>query len=287
MKKQIALFMFLSAGMLNTSFAESISVEKDSANVKPKRPLYAGLGLGNNISSFRDFATSPLFYKGTAKTISVFVDRPSDKKDMFIQARYSAGTYRYDRSDLVTISKLKSASVRYSMLWKINPLSSDKLNIKVGGTFDAWGDLRINKGLQNNAVGAELFTTLFLSIKASHPVVITETKKFWFLKFNPNYRNVFFQLNLPVMNNTFRNGYIYTSTTGLDGNPKSNLFKGYEFHAFSGLRLSTNLMYEQAIFNNNILRFTYDWDLLLSGKKYDQFQMANHIFLVSLVLKLK
>lgn len=177
MKKQIALFMFLSAGMLNTSFAESISVEKDSANVKPKRPLYAGLGIGNNISSFRDFATSPLFYKGTAKTISVFVDRPSDKKDMFIQARYSAGTYRYDRSDQLIVSKLKSASVRYSMLWKINPLSSDKLNIKVGGTFDAWGDLRINQKLQNNTLGAEIFTTLFLSIKASHQIVLTEQKK--------------------------------------------------------------------------------------------------------------
>lgn len=89
------------------------------------------------------------------------------------------------------------------------------------------------------------------------------------------------------MNNTFRNGYIYTSTTGLDGHPTPNLFKAYEFSAFSGFRLSTNLMYEQEIFNNNILRFTYDWDMLLSGKKYDQFQMANHIFLISLVLKLK
>lgn len=284
MKKQLVWFLFLSIGTLPASLAGS---EKDSAGAKSPRPLYAGIGIGNNISSFRDFATSPLFYKGTAKTISLFVDRPSDKKDMFIQVRYSAGTYHYDRSETVIVSKLKSASARYSMLWKINPVSGDKLNIKVGGTFDAWADLRINKGLQNNAAGAELFTTLFLSIKASHPVVITETKKFWFLKFNPRYRNTCFQLNLPVMNNTFRNSYIYTSTTGLDGRTNTNLFKGYEFQAFSGLRLSTNLMYEQAVFNNNILRFTYDWDMLLSGKKYDQFQMANHIFLVSLVLKLK
>jgi len=287
MKKQIAVFMFLSLGILNTSFAESASAEKDSADVKPKRPFYAGFGIGNNISNFRDFATSPLFYSGTAKTISIFVDRPSDKKDMYIQARYSAGNYKVKGSDDDILSNVKSASVKYSMLWKINPLSGDKFNFKVGGTFDAWGDLRINKSLQNNAVGAEVFTTLFLSLKASHPIVIAETKKIWFLKFKPRYRNTFFQLNLPVMNNTFRNGYIYTSTTGLDGDPTPSLFKGYEFHAFSGLRLSTTLMYEQAIFNNNILRFTYDWDMLLTSKKYDQFQMANHIFLVSLVLKLK
>ncbi|HSY61037.1 MAG TPA: hypothetical protein VK796_04130 [Cytophaga sp.] len=287
MKKQL-LCILISMGMLNSARSESFSDQDDSTKVKVKRPFYAGIGLGNNISKFRDYATSPLFYSGTAKTISVFVDRPSDKKDMFIQARYSAGTYRVKGlGDDDLFSKLKSASVRYTMLWKVNPISGNKLNIKIGGTFDAWGDLRINKKLQNNTVGSEIFTTLFLSLKVSHPIVVTETKKIWFLKFKPRYRNTYFQLNLPVMNNTFRNGYIYTSTTGLDGNPKPSLFKGYEFHTFSGLRLSTSLMYEQAIFNNNILRFTYDWDMLLSSKKYDQFQMANHIFLVSLVLKLK
>ena len=123
MKKRIVLFMFLCIGILNTSFAESDLSEKDSAYVKPKRPLYVGVGIGNNISSFRDFATSPLFYKGTAKTISVFVDRPSDKKDMFIQVRYSAGKYKVKGlDDDEMFSQLKSASVRYSMLWKINPL---------------------------------------------------------------------------------------------------------------------------------------------------------------------
>lgn len=162
MKKQIVLFIFLILGILNTSFAESDSGEKDSANVRPKRPLYAGLGLGNNRSNFRDFATSPLFYSGTAKTVSVFVDRPSDKKDMFIQARYSAGKYKVKGlDDDLMFSKLKSASLRYTMLWKIKPLSGDKFNFKVGGTFDAWGNLRINENLQNNSVGAEIFTTLF------------------------------------------------------------------------------------------------------------------------------
>ncbi len=281
--------MFLCLGTLNTTFAESNSAETDSADAKPKRPIWVGISLGNNISSFRDFATSPLFYKGTAKTIGVFVDRPSDKKDMYIQARYSAGTYKQKDSDydVPPFSKLKSASVTYTMLWKVNPISSDKLNIKIGGTFDAWGDLRINKSLQNNQLGTEIFATFFLSAKASHLINITETKKIWFLKFKPRYRNTFFQLNLPVMNNTFRNGYIYTSTAGLDGNQNGGFFKGHEFRAFSGLRLSTRLMYEQAIFNYNLLRFTYDWDMLLTSKKYDQFQMANHLFLVSLVLKLK
>lgn len=287
MKKQLVLSVFLGLGIWSTSFAASMSSKEDSAGAKIKRPLYAGLGIGNNISSFRDFATSPLFYSGTAKTVAVFVDRPSDKKDMYIQARYSAGTYSVKGYDKLIFSQLKAASVQYAMLWKINPISSDKFNFKVGGMFDAWGDIRINKSLQNNAGGSEIFTTLFLSLKASHPVVITETKKIWFLKFRPRYRNTMFQVNLPVMNNTFRNGYIYTSTGGLDGNPTPNLFKNYEFQAFSGTRLSTRLMYEQAIFNNNILRFTYDWDMLLSAKKYDQFQMGNHLFLISLVLKLK
>lgn len=295
MKKNYALLVLLCIGLLSSAKAESSSgADSDSGKVKTKRPLYAGFGIGNNLSNFRDYATSPLTYSSTAKTIAVFVDRPSDKKDMYIQARYSAGSYKvkslhYDgqkRADL-NFANVKSASLRYTMLWKINPISSEKYNIKIGGTFDAWGDLRSNAAFENNGFGSEIFATLFLSAKVSHQINITETKKIWFLKFNPRYRKTFFQLNIPVMNNTFRNGYIYTTTSGLDGSTKASPFKYYEFKAFSGFRLSTTLSYEQAIFNNNILRFTYDWDMLLSSKKYDQFQMANHIFLVSLVLKLK
>ena len=295
MKKNYVLLVLFCMGLFNSANAESGSAaDNDSGSVKVKRPLYAGIGIGNNISTFRDFATSPLSYSGTAKTVAVFVDRPSDKKDMYIQARYSAGTYKvkdldYDkqkRTDL-KFANMKSASARFSMLWKINPISSEKYNIKLGGTFDAWGNIRSNAAFQNNGFGSELFTTLFLSAKVSHEINITETKKIWFLKFNPRYRKTFFQLNVPVMNNTYRNGYIYTTTAGLDGNSKASPFKSYEFSAFSGFRLSTTLSYEQAIFNDNILRFTYDWDMLLSSKKYDQFQMANHIFLVSLVLKLR
>jgi hypothetical protein len=294
MKKSNLLFALLCLGFLNTARAESFSVQTDAAQqndstkVRQPRPIYVGIGIGNNISRFRDYATSPLFYGATARTISVFVDRPSDKKDMFIQARYSAANYKARGiDDKTSLSNLKAVSARYTMLWKINPLSSEKFNVKVGGTFDAWADLRVNKKLQNNAAGVEMFASLMLSVKASHRIMLTEQKKIWFLKFNPRYRNTFFQLNVPVMNNTFRNDYIYTSTAGLDGNTKPSLFKGHEFHAFSGFRLSTCLMYEQEVFNNNILRFTYDWDLLLTSKKYDQFQMANHLFLVSMLINLK
>jgi len=294
MKKHYLLLVLLGVGLFNSARAETTSILGDSSTTKVKRPLYAGIGIGNNISTLRDFATSPLTYSGTAKTIAVFVDRPSDKKDMYIQARYSAGNYKvkdldYDKQERTDLkfANVKSASARFSMLWKINPISSEKYNIKIGGTFDAWADLRSNAAFENNGFGSELFATLFLSAKVSHQINITETKKFWFVKFNPRYRKTFFQLNLPFMNNTFRNGYIYTTTGGLDGNTNASPFKYYEFSAFSGLRLSTTLSYEQAIFNDNILRFTYDWDMLLSSKKYDQFQMANHIFLVSLVLKLR
>lgn len=285
MKKRYLFIVLLSIGVLHSARPESFSSQGDSTKVKVLRPCYAGLGIGNNRSSFRDFATSPLFYSGVSRTVSIFVDRPSDKKDMFIQARYGAGTYMVKGYN--SYSDLKSLAARYSMLWKINPISGNKFNIKIGGTFDAWWDFRTNAKLMNNGFGSEMFATFFLSAKVSHPIVFTETKKLWFLKFNPRYRNTSFQLNLPVMNNTYRNGYIYSNAAGLDGNSNPNPLKGYEFKAFSGLRLSTTLMYEQAIFNNNILRFTYDWDMLLSGKEYDQFQMANHIFLVSLVLKLK
>lgn len=285
MKKGYLFIVLLNMGIFYSARAESFSSENDSTKVKTPRRFYAGLAIGNNFSSFRDFATSPLMYSGISRTVSVFVDRPSDKKDMYIQGRYGSGTYSVKGYN--TQSNLKSVSLRYTMLWKINPISSDKLNIKIGGTFDGWMDTRQNPKLMNNGLGSEIFTTFFFSIKASHPVVLTETKKIWFVKLNPRYRNTFFQLNLPVMNSTYRNGYIYTNTAGLDGSTHINRFDGYKFSAFSGFRLSTTLAYEQVIFNNNILRFTYDWDLLLSGKKYDQFQMANHIFMASLVLKLK
>ena len=252
-------------------------------------PVALELSIGTNNSKFIDFGTSPLYYRGRLLTFMGAIRKETEKREVFYSARYSTGSYSMDYNDIKTVSKLNvfgNASIRYTRLYQINVMKSDKWNLKAGGTIDITGDFRSNPSLLNNGLGYELFTTLMASGKITRDITNTEMKKLWFLKFKPKARRLAYQLDLALINGNLRNGYIYSNSSPVYNDP--GFFTYYDYNAFSGYRMSSRLDYEQAVFGNNTLKFSYCWDAMMSGDKdQDRFQLVNNMLLVSLNIKLR
>lgn len=258
--------------------------------IRHNRPKYIQIGLGLNRGSMRDFATSPITYKGILFNYSLGYLKMDDAREVKLSARYNQGSYRYKKTEGIEVKSKSSQHVlylNYYRLYQLKKFSNDKWNVKLGGMYDVNLDVRINEDLMNAGVGYEVFNTIFLSGKVSRKYERTETidKKFLFIKYKlkPMVTLFSYQLNLPVANNTIRNGYSYIGNESINTTP---LFKGYEAKAFSGIRFCSELAYTRQMQNGNMYRVSYLWDAYAVGKDFNRFEMANHILEFSLLFHL-
>jgi hypothetical protein len=278
-----ALLTVLSVGAM----AQDVTLAK--TKYRKTMPVVFEVSAGINNSKFIDFGTSPLYYRGSLITFMGAIRKETAKREVFFSLRYSTGSYSMNYNDIETASKLNligNSSIRYTRLYQINVMKSEKWNLKAGGTVDFTADFRSNPALLNNGLGYELFTTLMASGKISRDISNTEMKKMWFLKFKPKMRKLSYQLDLALINGNLRNGYIFSNSTPVYND--ASFFKQYEYNIFSGYRMGSRLDYEQAVFGNNTLKFSYVWDAMMSGKDgQDRFQLVNNMLLVSLNIKLR
>lgn len=258
--------------------------------VRKERPQYLQVGLGLNRGSLRDYATSPITYKGVLFNYSIGYLKMDTAREVKFTARFNNGRYKYKRTTGIQSDSRASMYVlylNYYRLYRINKLSSSNWYVQVGGMFDANLDFRINDGLMNAGYGYESFNTFFLSGKVTRRWERTETvhKKFLFIKYKLNPRVALFsyQLNLPVMHNSLRNGFAYIGNEGLNTSP---VFKEYEYKPFGGIRFCSELAYTRQMQNGNMWRISYLWDAYTSGRGYNRFELANHIAEFSLLFHL-
>ena len=262
---------------------------QDSAG-KYVRPKYYELGAGLNISSFRDFATSPLVYSGAAGQFVLGVIRRDEQIESNFAFRFSSGIYiSPDNTSERTSAVASIIFLDYSRLYQIKALSSDKWNFKVGGKIDLTGNIRQNPNLLNSGVGFESFQTFFGSVKVTHDISRKEPQKgkFLFFRYNrkPVKRELSFQLNPSLVNSTYRNGYAYVGQSGVTGS--NNPFDDYHFSAFSGFRINTAFDYTTYLKNGNGIKWSYLWDAYKTGGNLSKFEMSHHIIQVALLFKVK
>lgn len=263
----------------------SDSVQKEPVLNRPYRSLQ--FGIARTSSVFRDFATSPLFYFGSPMQYCLAWSKDEGKMERRLSLKYQSGTFNPELKEVHTPSTVSTIYLQYSRLWYLT--SWKKTDFRLGGMLDFGGNLRINPSLQNNAAGLEIFNTLFLSAKASRDVSRQNEKsgKFLFLfKYRrvPRRRTISFQLNAAVMNNTLRNGYIYSNQANITNKP--NIFYNYQFNTFSGYRLNTALEYSVFLSNGNAIRYSWNWDAFQSGEKFNRLEMAQHAFQVSFLFQI-
>lgn len=274
--------------VLGLTFVCSGALAQDNA-IPPRklRPDYVQVGFGLNKGSIRDFATSPVTYKGLQISYSLARLRMDTVKEVKTTLRFINGTYRFRNTagtEVKSRATLYALYANYYRMYRLNGLSNSKWNFKLGGMADVNMDVRTNNDLMNAGVGYEVFNTFFLSGKVTHQYRQAEEtkKKFLFIRYKarPHVSLWSYQINLPVMNNSIRNGFAYIGNESLDTFP---LFKDYKVRAFSGTRFCSELAYTRQMQNGNLWRVSYLWDAYAAGKSFNRFEMANHIVEFSLL----
>jgi hypothetical protein len=270
------------------TYAQSVVIQGVDEKTSAK---FVQIGLGANRGSMRDFATSPLTYKGLLANYSLGYIKMTPKREVKLSGRFNHGAYRSKRDEFFPVNSKSSQYmmfIDYARLYTINRWSDKKWAFKAGGTFNTMFDVRVNESLMNAGVGYEMFNTFFLSAKAIRTFqrYADKEKKFLFIKYKrkPRTQQLSYQLNVPVMNNTLRNGFAYIGNEGLNTIP---LFKEYEYKAFSGFRLSSELSYTVVTHSSNMWRISYLWDAYAVGKEHRRFEAANHILEFSLLYRIK
>jgi hypothetical protein len=262
--------------------ASLFSQENDSKvsrkELRKERPTYIGINVGGSSSSLRDFATSPLIYKGIQKHIGISRQKFNLRRESSIGVSYQFGKYNNTFNEQVSSSETKTMSLHYSQLYQINKSNTGSYNIKAGGMLNVTGNMRTNAGLQNNASGIEFIPTLFGSFKITKDISrkADKEKKFLFIKYKlkQKIRNLGFNLNIGLINSSFRNGYVYSGQSAVLNTPK--LLDDYQFKLFSGFRMSSALDYSIHLRNKNIVQLSYLWDAYKTGGDLDKFEMAHH-----------
>jgi len=255
--------------------------------IRKNRSTFIQISAGLNSVRFRDFATSPLIYKGTIGHFDVARVRVDRNRTISLGGSYSFGSPSLSTNEHSASSSFKTFSMHYTRLYGIDLLEGEKWTTKVGGTAVFTGNFRINSSFQNNALGLELFPTLFGAFQVERDISRTEAKekKIWFVKYSlkPRVRSLSYRLNLGLINSHYRNGYVYADQSAVLNKP--NIFGGYSFDLFSGFRMGSDLQYTHHLENNNRIQLSYHWDVLFTGGDFDRFEMAQHIVKFSLYFK--
>jgi len=196
----LLLFFVVVAGFAQENLRESLSTEATGGS----RSKYIKLSFGMSNSVFRDFATSPLFYRGIVRSQQLAFEANSDKMEREYGLNFLSGNYNAVFNENKATSQTQTMTFYYSQLFQLKRRSSKRRNFKVGALFFATGNLRGNLALQNNGRGLESFHSLMGSAKMSFDLSRTKSKekKFLFIKchLKPRKRVLSFRLNVGLIN---------------------------------------------------------------------------------------
>lgn len=96
------------------------------------------LSMGYNSPVYRDFATSPLFYRGTGVFLQTSWLRKSQLRDRLLDLNFNYSSMSADAPQSSFLQPTSFASfiqlnVRYQKLWQFNRWSNDKNSLKLAG----------------------------------------------------------------------------------------------------------------------------------------------------------
>jgi len=275
----------------------SIWGQKDSIGINSiKKDRFFNTSYGLNYSSFRDRATSPLFYDGLGLHFGFGLTEITSKKEenFYVDANISYNTTRLPEVKNFQGSYgavYLSFPIYYQYLRKLENIHFRNYQLAVGGTFLTIINSRLNPSLFNNAAGFDILSNLMISGKISRDFNRNETKhfKFLFLKkdFRPKQRNVGFQMNAGLINLNYRPDYTYISEAEINGT-QTNLIN-YALHgykvAWNGWAVKTQLDLTYTKLNGNKIRWSYVWGINHVPGRFEPVDYASHQLQLTLMFK--
>lgn len=254
-------------------------------NPKPDRSLH--LSPGFTSFSYRDFATSPLFYSGVGIRAAVGYEIKTDQHEHLIDVDYIIGAAFAQNPLSVTagnstLAIMNTSNLYYHYLHKLTSFFDDKYKISMGGSFMNSFNVRINPALNNNSVGIENISNFMFSFKLNRDIsrhqVIIEDLFLFKRKLMPANRSLSFQCNIGLLNFNYRPGYAYNYLGEMDGSSTNPLKYALENHQWStnGIRLNTRIEFSYYKPYKNGSKWAYVWDFANVPGKFEKYQSAFH-----------
>jgi len=277
MNRLITFLMFFNCLVLSA---------QDSLNTKKNDKFFTtSYGLMN--AKYRDFATSPLFYSGPGFLFNLGNMRMTSKWENVFELglSFSLVSARIPKSSYLqahTNAYFINTQFYDSWLIKIDKLSGEKYDVKLGGVLVSNFNSRLNPSFQNAGAGIEFLVNGMFSGKICWDISRKSEKirNLYFIKqtLSPVKRSIAFQLNTGLLNMNFRPGYAYLSDGAINGSDTKWVSYFLSGHSWSvnGWRFGSRLEYTKYKPNGNGIKWSYIWDALNAPGKFESLQVASH-----------
>jgi len=253
------------------------------------RPAYTIIGAGAGRLLFRDFETSPLFYKGFKGSLFLGRLRLDKKTEALFDFNSMAAATSNNFNNTFNRASYFSTELYYHRLYRICKLSTNQYNTKAGAAIVSTTNLRINEAFGNDAVKGENITNIMGVIKVSRDISRTseKTMKLFFIKkkLKIKKRALSYQLNIGLINLNYRSVYPFLYSGDSKGIVR-DLMNDYAL-SMNGYRLGSHINYVKYLPNGNGIQYSYYWDIYNAPGKQKAFQMASHTFQISLLFNTK
>ncbi|NLL28547.1 MAG: hypothetical protein GX259_07100 [Bacteroidales bacterium] len=295
----ITCFIIIQSAVYSNTLLPNVDPESDSATKKScilSRTFNSSFGLG--YLNFRDFATSPLFYKGALLHFSsgeTYV-MPKIELDYKLGFNIYGADAKIPKSSLINPDSYSFGAgldLEFSTLYQHPKLIFNKQKVQIGGVGIFTSNIRYNPYLGNNALAVDNLINLMVSGRVvcdiSRNAEKTINLYFFNIRFKPLKRDLAFQTDVGVLNINHRPGYAYSyesEVIGTETSPIEWFFDDYKW-SVNGWRLRTHLIYKTYHKNGSAQSIEYVWEAFNAKGKIEPFQMATHSIRLTRCFSLK
>jgi hypothetical protein len=294
---RLLIFLSLALGVQATGMSQSKPKSEPNESEKPvfvpTRYFVTSYGSGN--AGFRDFATSPLFYRGSMMSLQMawHKKRLQSMREWSLETSFSATSAQLPEEQTyepISSAVFSSSSLSYTYMQHLPKLDKGKFTFAAGGIWLNTFNFRMNQSLGNNAVGLEFFSNIMAAGSVHYDASHAKSGRRYYLKNlyytrHPRNQRLSFQFNAGLLNWNYRPGYAYKELPELDGsktNPFALVLSGFDWK-LNGYRFGSEFSFTRFKQNGNAVKWSYSWDILHAPGRFDSFQMAMHRIRFSLL----
>lgn len=244
----------------------------------PQRYRQSSVHSGLGIVRYQDRATSPLVYSGLYLNMGLGQHFIRPNRETSVQLSLGGGAAISNATaqalNNVNSSYLLNGQFGLGYLHKLPFYMGEAWKTMLGARLDGFGDLRINRSHNNNALGYDVIANFMLSGKIQYD---------WHRVTKKRARNkthqFYMQVNAGLLNFNYRPGYNYknsTVTTGDDyGEQTKDPVASYKLK-MNGYRYQVEVGVVNSVFFGYNTKIAFEWDGMYAPGRFEPFGLTIH-----------
>lgn len=238
---------------------------------------YARIAWGGSAATYRDFATSPLFYAGLMGHYRMDHWVRTSKTERQFLSQFSGGHLSQLYNGVYNSATVIQADFSYSWLYRLPRWSTPKQRWVLGAMLATSGGVRLNQSLMNNSTGFEVLSNFYVSAGWRRDISRLRTRQLALgnktLRLKQRRKELLWDAHFGILNRTLRNGFAYIYDD--PSTEISSLYPSYEWR-WGGFRVQSRLTYQWYKANGNGYGLSYIWDAGQTGGPFETYQFAAH-----------